>query len=198
MNDTPWQQSITTHRAQQAAHISQTALAMAIDKGVTALTMSSIADAAGISRQTLYKYYPDVEAVLSAAVAAASEIDRHLTDRVQSVADPVKRLGLLVGLVIEAGSEGHMAPVGLEAALPPDARAGLERHATTMTNLFADTIAAGIDDGRFEAVDVSLTGKLVIGAVLAAADHASTHADELEVITEITVQMALKMVGARS
>lgn len=40
--------------------------ALVLDRGLLAVTMSQIAESAGIGRATLYKYFPDVEAILGA------------------------------------------------------------------------------------------------------------------------------------
>lgn len=61
------------------------------------LTMSALAVKAGISRATLYHYFPDVDAVLAAWVAG--EIERSVStmvDRARSIADPLDRLTYLV------------------------------------------------------------------------------------------------------
>ena len=39
---------------------------LVLSRGLLAVTMSDIAEATGIGRATLYKYFPDVEAILNA------------------------------------------------------------------------------------------------------------------------------------
>jgi AcrR family transcriptional regulator len=61
-----WTDTIETHRqAVQEAAIDATA-ALVAEHGLLSVTMSQIAERAGIGRATLYKYFPDVEAVLRA------------------------------------------------------------------------------------------------------------------------------------
>jgi AcrR family transcriptional regulator len=61
-----WNETIETHRdAVRAAILDATAVLVGT-QGVGAVTMSGIAQAAGIGRATLYKYFPDVDAILTA------------------------------------------------------------------------------------------------------------------------------------
>lgn len=61
-----WNDTIATHRhAVREATIDATAQLVA-EHGLLSVTMSQIAGKAGIGRATLYKYFPDVEAVLQA------------------------------------------------------------------------------------------------------------------------------------
>src|ERR687888_497233 len=61
-----WNDTIATHRqAVREATIDATAALVAED-GLLSVTMSKIAERTGIGRATLYKYFPDVEAILHA------------------------------------------------------------------------------------------------------------------------------------
>ncbi|MEX0625283.1 MAG: TetR/AcrR family transcriptional regulator [Chloroflexota bacterium] len=60
-----WTETIETHRREVREAILDTTAALAED-GVLSVTMSQIAEATGIGRATLYKYFPDVEAILRA------------------------------------------------------------------------------------------------------------------------------------
>lgn len=61
-----WTETIDAHRRQVRDAILDTTAALAGDHGLRAVTMSKIAEGAGIGRATLYKYFPDVEAILAA------------------------------------------------------------------------------------------------------------------------------------
>ena len=60
-----WTETIETHRREVRDAILDTAAALAED-GLLSVTMSQIAEETGIGRATLYKYFPDVEAILLA------------------------------------------------------------------------------------------------------------------------------------
>ena len=61
-----WEDTIEAHRrAVRDAALDATA-ALVATHGIRAVTMSKIAEETGIGRATLYKYFPDVEAILGA------------------------------------------------------------------------------------------------------------------------------------
>jgi AcrR family transcriptional regulator len=61
-----WDDTIQAHRHQVREAILDTTAALVSEHGLLAVTMSQIAEATGIGRATLYKYFPDVEAILVA------------------------------------------------------------------------------------------------------------------------------------
>ena len=62
-----WSETIHEHRRTVRDAVLDAACGLAAEHGPLAVTMSQIAAQAGIGRATLYKYFPDVEAVLVAA-----------------------------------------------------------------------------------------------------------------------------------
>jgi AcrR family transcriptional regulator len=62
----PWSETIEEHRRDVRQAILRTTADLVADKGLLSVTMSQIAEEAGIGRATLYKYFPDVEAILAA------------------------------------------------------------------------------------------------------------------------------------
>jgi AcrR family transcriptional regulator len=61
-----WNETIEAHRHAVREAILDTAWALATEHGLTSVKMSQIAKRTGIGRATLYKYFPDVEAILLA------------------------------------------------------------------------------------------------------------------------------------
>ncbi len=61
-----WDETIQAHRRAVRDAILETTWALVTEHGLTSVTMSQIAEKAGIGRATLYKYFPDVEAILLA------------------------------------------------------------------------------------------------------------------------------------
>ncbi len=61
-----WTETIAGHRAAVRKAALDAAGALVLQGGLTAVTMSQVAEEAGIGRATLYKYFPDAEAVVTA------------------------------------------------------------------------------------------------------------------------------------
>jgi len=61
-----WNETIAAHRETVREAIMDAAWQLVSEHGLSAVTMSQIAEKAGIGRATLYKYFPDVDAVLIA------------------------------------------------------------------------------------------------------------------------------------
>jgi AcrR family transcriptional regulator len=61
-----WNETIETHRRAVRDATLDAAAALVAERGLTSVTMSQIAERTGIGRATLYKYFPDVQAILSA------------------------------------------------------------------------------------------------------------------------------------
>ena len=61
-----WTETIETHRREVRDAILDATAALVSEHGLLAVTMSQIAQETGIGRATLYKYFPDVAAILRA------------------------------------------------------------------------------------------------------------------------------------
>jgi AcrR family transcriptional regulator len=80
-----WTETIDAHRAAVRDAALDAMAALVAEHGLVALTMSQIAEQAGIGRATLYKYFPDAQAVLTAW--HERQITAHL-DQLTTAADP--------------------------------------------------------------------------------------------------------------
>jgi AcrR family transcriptional regulator len=103
-----WTETIDAHRAAvREAALDATATLVA-ERGLAALTMSQIAERADIGRATLYKYFPDVQTVLTAW--HERQITTHL-ERLAVAADPADPAGVRLEAVLRtyALSQHHSA-----------------------------------------------------------------------------------------
>src|SRR5438552_317996 len=91
-----WNETIEAHRAAVRDATLDTAAALVAERGLRSVTMSEIAEQTGIGRATLYKYFPDVEAILFAwhereirghlgQLAAARDQARDASGRLEAV-----------------------------------------------------------------------------------------------------------------
>lgn len=87
-----WEDTIEAHRRAVRDAAVEAAAALVAQQGLASITMSQIAKRAGIGRATLYKYFPDIESVLTAwHEDHIAEHLRRLTD-VAEHTDPAERL----------------------------------------------------------------------------------------------------------
>ncbi len=110
-----WTETIETHRREVRDAVLATAAGLVEKHGLLSVTMSQIAEETGIGRATLYKYFPDVEAILGAW--HERQIKHHLAQ------------------LIEARDHAENAHERLEAVLHAYALIAHQRHDHASTEL---------------------------------------------------------------
>lgn len=147
-----WERAVARHRADQRDEILTAALALLQERGMAGLTMAGIAEAAGISRPTLYHYFADIDALLAAWVGR--EVERSvgvLVATATAIADPVERLGYLVAEQCRtfAGQDHRLGAEHFESeAAPPAVRAEVMARMAPLRHLLArslDEAGSGVD-----------------------------------------------------
>src|SRR5829696_7687778 len=94
-----WNATIEAHRAAVRDAILDTTWALVNEHGLTSVKMSQMAEKTGIGRATLYKYFPDVEAILLAW--HERQITKHL-EYLTEVRDQAGDAGEQLEAVLEA------------------------------------------------------------------------------------------------
>lgn len=117
-----WDATIDEHRRTVQAAILDTAAALVAEHGLATVTMSQIAQQAGIGRATLYKYFADVDAIVTAwHERTVTEHLRRLVEVVDATADPEARLRAVLHTYADL-SAGQRS-----AAHPPEVAGPLHR-----------------------------------------------------------------------
>src|SRR5436305_4190182 len=94
-----WRETVAAHRREVRDAILDTTAALVAEQGLRAVTMSQIAERTGIGRATLYKYFPDVEAIL--LVWHERQIAAHLA-HLAEIRDRAGNAGARLDAVLEA------------------------------------------------------------------------------------------------
>jgi AcrR family transcriptional regulator len=94
-----WDETIEAHRRAVRDATLDTTAALVAQHGLASVTMSQIAEQTGIGRATLYKYFPDVEAILVAW--HERQIAAHL-EQLAQVRDQTEHAGARLKAVLEA------------------------------------------------------------------------------------------------
>lgn len=94
-----WNDTIEAHRRTVRDVTLDTAAALVAERGPASVTMSQIAERTGIARATLYRYFPDVEAIMMAW--HERQLDRHLR-RLIEIRDQADAAGRRLEAVLTA------------------------------------------------------------------------------------------------
>ncbi|WP_328690234.1 TetR/AcrR family transcriptional regulator [Streptomyces phaeochromogenes] len=144
-----WNETIEAHRRAVREAILNTTAELATEHGLRSVTMSQIAEQAGIGRATLYKYFPDVEAILLAW--HDRQITKHL-GQLAGVRDRTDGAGEQLEAVLRAfahisrQSRGHHG-TELSALLHRDER--VVRAQQQLHGMVRDLLAEGVRTGDF-------------------------------------------------
>jgi AcrR family transcriptional regulator len=139
-----WKDTINAHRREVRDATLDAAAALVLKHGLHAVTMSQIAEETGIGRATLYKYFPDVEAIMTAwhERQVAGHL-QHLTAVRNQAGGAAERLKLVLAAYAFISHEHHgheLAPLlhrGAHVAPAHQQLAGLIRE------LLSEGAAAG-------------------------------------------------------
>jgi len=151
-------------------------MALIGERGLAGVSMSLLAERAGVSRATLYHYFPDLDHVLVAWVEL--QVDRfvgRVSGQVAAEADPERRLEVIVAeLAMYFSGQDHrlgMEHLGSEAVAPTTARA-VSARMLPLTDLIAGAIREGQQAGRFRPqLDPQVHAELLLGLLGAIRPH---------------------------
>jgi AcrR family transcriptional regulator len=144
-----WTETIEAHRREVRDAILDTTAALVAEHGLRSVTMSQIAEETGIGRATLYKYFPDVEAILFAW--HERQITGHL-EYLAEVRDQAGDAGERLEVVLEAyaliSHESHGHPdAELEALLHRDEDEQVPRARQQLRAMIRDLLTEGAKTG---------------------------------------------------
>jgi AcrR family transcriptional regulator len=145
-----WSETIEAHRQQVRGAILDTTAALVAERGLRSVTMSQIAEETGIGRATLYKYFPDVEAILLAwhQRQVASHLEELAEARDQAGGDAGARLQAVLEAYARISHQSHRhRGTELAAFLHRDEQvAGAQRQ---LRDLIRDLLTEGAASGAF-------------------------------------------------
>jgi AcrR family transcriptional regulator len=104
----PWNDTVKEHRRAVRDALLDAAAALVAQGGPSAVNMSAVAERAGIGRATLYKYFPDLEALLLAL--HERHVSSHLaqlTASVDGVDDPAEQLAQVLHVYAAIAQRSH-------------------------------------------------------------------------------------------
>jgi AcrR family transcriptional regulator len=163
-----WDDTIEAHRHAVREATLDTTAALVAAHGLASVTMSRIAQETGIGRATLYKYFPDVDAILLAW--HERHVHRHL-EHLAAVRDRVSGADRQLESVLTAYALMTHERPGTELAASLHRGDHVPRAQDQLQTFFGELIAAGVRTGSVR-TDVPVAE--LTGYVLHALDAAGT------------------------
>ena len=154
-----WGATIEAHRTTVREVVVEAAARLVAEHGLRGVTMSAIAETSGIGRATLYKYFPDVEAILAAW--HGRQISLHLAElaevRDRTYASPGARLQAVLERYAMLVSHMPMHGSELAGALHTEGKLVTAEAQLTATieELIADAAANGEVRGDVDASELA-------------------------------------------
>lgn len=183
-----WNDTIEAHRRDVREAILDATAALVTTAGPRSVTMSRIAQDTGIGRATLYKYFPDLYAVLDAW--HQRQISVHLAELAELAdgpGDPLERLQTVLrryGYIIQERLAHERPQAELSAALHRGLPATVAQQQVHEIIQRLITHAAGSGVVRSDAPPGLLAG-YCLNALSAPADHTSPA--EMDVLVTVTL-----------
>ena len=183
-----WTETLDDHRRAVRDAALDTTARLVAERGLPSVTMSQIAKEAGIGRATLYKYFPDVEAVLIAW--HERQIDRHLQQLAEARGRSDGPDGQLEA-VLEAFAVIQYTHHGTELAAALHRGEHVARAQRRLSGFIEDLIADGAEAGR-------LRGDVPPGELAGYCLHALTAASGLPSRAAVRRLVTVTMDGLRA
>lgn len=150
--------------------IFQVACRLFAGRGFDGVSMRDIAAECGISKATLYHYFPDKDSILRPlAMGTTKSIFLHVQKHDDPTKPPLERLRVFLIETANFFEKFRWAWIAGSTAFwsDPKARARKERIAwrDRYEQLLRDILQAGVDAGEIKAVDVPMAGRFMLGSI---------------------------------
>lgn len=139
-----WSTTVAEHRTAVREAVLDAIGAIVADRGFPAVTMKGVAEASGVGRATLYRYFDDVHAVVGAW--HEREVNRHLVQVVaaRDAADgAVARIEAMLEALARLSAHDHGAVDVVSGRLD-----NLEQAWLHLREVVADTLQQGVASGE--------------------------------------------------
>lgn len=143
-----WQERLADARIGLRQAIQEAAVRLVGELGMPNVSMSAVAEEAGVSRQTLYNHYPDLESIV--LDAARNEIDLArgiISDVVESAPDAATALDIYVRGTLSSPTRNEITITG--AGMSPKRESEIFEMLEPIHQNLRDILRRGIEDGSF-------------------------------------------------
>jgi AcrR family transcriptional regulator len=155
--------------AERAAEITDAARELALEQGLTAITLRAVASRIGVAPALVAHYEPNMDALVASTFRSivAAEIEE-ISMLLAAVASPTQRIETLVDTLLD-GTRDEVTVVWVEAwgmgrrseALAAAVRAEMD----SWQEVVESVVRFGIETGEFETVDAAATAWQLLGMI---------------------------------
>lgn len=143
-----WQEQLADARSGLRHAIREAAVRLVGELGMPNVSMSAVAEEAGVSRQTLYNHYADLESIVTDA--ARNEIDLArgiIANVVESAPDAATALDIYVRGTLSSPTRNEIVISG--AGMSPDRESEIFEMLEPIHQNLRDILRRGVEDGSF-------------------------------------------------
>ena len=139
------------------------AFALSAERGISGVTMSAVADQAGVARQTLYNHFPDVESIVVAAYELRHEANVAGLSQVLAAANGADaKLAQFIRYQVAAVAHSHQGTVH-ESSLSPAAQRRIRLLHGEVADIIKGILDEGVQAGVFDsALDVDAAARFAL------------------------------------
>lgn len=160
------------------------------EQGMSNVTISAVAERAGVSRQTVYNHFTDIDSIIL-AVHERHDVMAQTGTLLGTAATAPEKIELLIRHTV--GAYTHTgAAAALVHGLGPGAQERLRRHAEEGRDLIASILEEGMAAKVFrDDLDPKLDARLIQGTLTAAGEAAAEAGADLPRITAAATRSIL-------
>lgn len=189
--------SIAAHREQQRAALLDAWRDLINERGYASTSLADVSARAGVSRTTIYNYFPDkaelLYALLDREAAAMVARARKLLATAPNAAEAMARY---IEMSMREFASNEVASHDLVPELGPDGMHRILDHLRPITELPTAIVERGVESGEFRPVDVDQVVRLITGCVGAERLPVATGAHDVDdAIVQVTT-FVLHALGA--
>ena len=180
---------VERRRASTRARIVETAERLMRDRGVEAVTIQDITEAADVGHGTFYLHFKTKADVLQPVIAHLSdEVHAHVDRAARGAADPALRMALGLRILLRAIAED---PLWSWYARSGRSFRGM---IADMGRPPLDDVSHGLESGRYDVADLSTTWSFIDGAVIGVITSLREGV-RVDAVAETTAELVLRALG---
>lgn len=159
--------SVRTHRETVTARIFEAVERLLYERGYDAITLADVAEAAGMSRTSMYNYFPDkASLVIAYATHETEQFVAGLDAELRRLSNPVDQIRAYIRQQLEYFASRHLPPgPALRILMPEGASHDVLAHVRDLESRLEGIVLGGVERRYFEASDIAATVELISACI---------------------------------